>query len=488
MTDASPRQLREKLYEHFGFRRFRPGQLEAVRSALEGHNTLVAMPTGSGKSLCYQLPGLELGGLTVVVSPLIALMKDQADGLRQRGVIALEVNSARPAVALQLAEEALAAGVVDFLFVTPERLALPEFRALLKRRRVALFVVDEAHCVSQWGHDFRPDYLTLGEAVDDLGRPPVLALTATATPDVTQDVLARLHIPGAEVVHTGFYRPNLDLCVYPAAGDGAKRAQLLRLLARCEGTGIVYVATVKAVEELTAHLTGHGIEADGYHGRLAAKKRAAAQDRFMQGGSRVMVATNAFGLGVDKPDIRFVINYHLSGSVEEYYQEFGRAGRDDRPAVCALLYDPEDLKLQRFFQGHRYPDDLDLVNAYHAVERLADGTKAPTLAELRAAAPLPPTRLKVCLALFVERDIVRRTSRGGFRLLRRGLTHDELARAGLSYRERRELDSLRQQRLVDYAEGVGCRWRRLLDHFASEEELPEGRCGHCDRCDPAKFV
>src|SRR5262245_19173785 len=230
MVVASPKQLRERLFEHFGFRRFRPGQLEAVRSALQGRDTLVVMPTGSGKSLCYQLPGLELGGTTVVVSPLIALMKDQADGLRERGVIALEVNSARPAVAQQLAEEALAAGAVDFLFVTPERMAVPEFRALLRKRPITLSVVDEVHCVSQWAHAFRPDYLGLGKAIDDLGRPPVLALTATATPDVIEDVLARLRIPDAEVVHTGFYRPNLGLSVIPCKGEATKRARLLWLL------------------------------------------------------------------------------------------------------------------------------------------------------------------------------------------------------------------------------------------------------------------
>jgi ATP-dependent DNA helicase RecQ len=481
LIDPTPRQLREKLREHFGFKRFRPGQAEAIRSALEGNDTLVIMPTGSGKSICFQLPALEMEGTTIVVSPLIALMKDQADHLEEHGVEVATMNSTLSASEQREAEADIAAGRTELVYTTPERLARPAFRDLLRRRPIDLFVVDEAHCISQWGHDFRPEYLALGEAIEDLGRPPVLAMTATATPDVVEDILEQLHIRDAEIVHTGFYRPNLDLAVVPTAGDADKRARLLELLARTEGTGIIYTATVKAVEELTDFLQAHGLEAAGYHGRMALKKRHAAQDAFMNGRVKAMVATNAFGLGIDKPDIRFVIHYHIPGTIEAFYQEVGRAGRDGEPARCTLLYDPEDRKLQRFFQGGRYPTEDDLINAYHVLKQFADRAQGPTLDEMNVVSPLSKARLRTCLSIFLNRSIVRREQRNRYRLLLPDLTSDQLARAGVSYRERRERDQLKLQQMLDYAESVECRWRTLLDYFGSEE-LDGNRCGHCDRC------
>jgi ATP-dependent DNA helicase RecQ len=481
-TSAPDGHLRDRIRDYFGFRKFRPGQAEAVNSALEGRDTLVVMPTGSGKSLCFQLTALALEGITVVVSPLISLMKDQVDNLVDNGVWAVGMNSTLTAPEQSAAEKDIALGRAAIVYATPERLADPKFRDLLKTRRVELFVVDEAHCVSQWGHDFRPDYLALSEAIADLGRPPVMALTATATADVIEDILAQLRMPDAEVVHTGFYRSNLELNVVHAQGDKEKRLLLLEQLQKTEGTGIIYTATTKAVEDLTLFLKSVGLEAGGYHGRLSARRRAEAQDRFMADEFKALVATNAFGLGIDKPDIRFVLHYHLPGTTEAFYQEFGRAGRDGDRASGALLYDPEDRKLLRFFQAKSYPNGDDLTNAHHTLKLLhKPRRKAPTLPEILAIAPLSAARMRVCLSLFTAHGIVRYQTGGRYRLLRPDLTRDELVRTGQSYRDRHERDVRKHQEMVGYAEGRGCRWQTLLAFFGGEG-LPDQRCGHCDRC------
>jgi ATP-dependent DNA helicase RecQ len=282
------RQLRAKLQQHFGFRKFRPGQARAVESALAGQDTIVIMPTGSGKSLCFQLPALELDGVTVVVSPLISLMKDQVDQLMEKGIAAVLINSSLSADDRRAAEEAVSKGSTDFLYTTPEQIASPEFRRLLKQQLTDLFVVDEAHCISQWGHGFRPEFLALGEAIADLGKPPVLALTATASEDTLDDIRAFLRIPDAEVIHTGFYRPNLRLEVSNVHSAADKQSAIEHAIST-PGMGIVYTSTVKSAEEVFESLGGTRRSIGLYHGRLAARRRTEMQDAFMGGKLKAII-------------------------------------------------------------------------------------------------------------------------------------------------------------------------------------------------------
>jgi ATP-dependent DNA helicase RecQ len=349
-TLDAPRDRAEAcLKAHFGLDAFREGQGEVIDALLAGQHTLAVMPTGRGKSLCYQLPALMLPGVTIVVSPLIALMKDQVDALAARGIPATFINSALDPDEQQARIEAMARGAYKLVYVAPERFRHRGFLAGLKGTEVSLFAIDEAHCLSQWGHDFRPDYLKLKSAIAACGRPTVLAATATATPEVREDIIKQLALKEPTVVVSGFDRPNLRYVVRYAANEEQKMAKLREVLEKIAGTAIVYAATRKNVEAVTEQLQGFGIQAVAYHAGLEDGARARAQDLFMSSQARVVVATNAFGMGIDKPDVRVVVHYDLPGTLEAYYQEAGRAGRDGRTSLCVLLFSPADRYLQEFF-------------------------------------------------------------------------------------------------------------------------------------------
>ena len=463
----------QKLRRQFGLHSFRPGQERIIRNVLAGVDTLAVMPTGSGKSLTFQLPAMVLDGVTVVVSPLLALMKDQTDKLRRRGVVAARLDStltkADERHTLQMIDE----GQRKLIYVTPERAGSADFKSELSGQKVSLFVIDEAHCVSQWGHDFRPAYLNLKHALEELDNPPVLALTATATPRVIDDIKDRLDMPQAELVHTGFARPELAFEVRTVPDETAQIKRLLRLIRRLRGSGIVYCSTIASVEMLAKGLPRIGIRAGMYHGKMTKLERDAEQQSFMGGQTRLMIATNAFGLGVDKQDIRFVIHYNLPGSVEAYYQEAGRAGRDGRSARCILLWRSGDEEVQEHFVAQKYPGRDQVRQVAYA---LTTGPGKVTDIALRAGVPQKKTQ--VVLAMLEEGNLAKQIAGAIWTPVEEVADEQVVWNAAEAYRKKRESDRERLQAMLDYAETRRCRVQFLLEYFVEEVEP----CGKCDNC------
>ena len=461
----------EALHSTFGLDAFRPGQAELIDAQLAGRDVLGVAPTGSGKSLSYWIPAVVGDGLTVVVSPLIALMKDQVDRLTALGIPAAFINSTLGRGDQQERLRVARLGAFKLLYLAPERLSRPGFADRLAEAKVTRFVVDEAHCISSWGHDFRPDYRILGTALKTLGNPPVGAFTATATPLVRKDIAESLGLRNPLIQVTGFNRPNLLLEAVRTRGEREKLEALHARLRPGGGRALVYCGTVAAAEELAGDLESAGLRAAPYHGRLPEEARRHTQEAFSSDRLEIVVATSAFGMGVDVPDIRRVIHYQVPGSLEAYYQEAGRAGRDGLPSTCTLLWSPADRDLQTFFIERSFPEVRDLLAVHSAYRRLGFWSAGPE--ELRPLLPDSAWRsLDACRLLLEKAGALEPDgSVGAFDPRRADLDH--LA-------EQKKHAYGRLAAVTGYAAIRTCRHAQIADYFG-EEGVPR-RCEACDNC------
>ena len=492
MTNVSAQAL-QTLHQRFGHEAFRPGQDRIIEAVLQGQDALVVMPTGSGKSLCYQLPALMRDGCTIVISPLIALMKDQVDSLHAQKIEATFINSSLSVQEQFERLRACRAGVYKLLYVAPERFRNARFLSAVEQMNVSLFAVDEAHCISEWGHDFRPDYLRLREAIAHLKQPQVLALTATATVDVQGDIVQQLGCPDMQRFVMGFNRSNLTYRVQAQHAIAAKLQLLKELLAaQNDGSVIIYAATRRAVEEVAAALSTWGMEVLIYHAGLSDVMRRRAQDAFMARSHRVIVATNAFGMGVDKSDVRSVVHFNLPRTIEAYYQEAGRAGRDGEAAECVVLFSFADVKIQEFLLEQSYPDRSYIEDIYAQLVALSRRhTEVPWR-------QLLPYRSHGSSAMMLDAT-VKILERAGYveRIAQYGSTEEAAANSmirlitqpvavsqldidyeALQRRKRHESQKLRQ--VIRYVNTRRCRRHHILSYFGEPWTLPN--CGACDRC------
>jgi ATP-dependent DNA helicase RecQ len=464
------------LEQYFGFRSFRDGQREVVQRLIDRKDTLAVMPTGLGKSLCYQLAAQILPGITLVISPLIALMQDQVDSLRRRKLTGVTfLNSAVDAATIGERYNAIERGDYKLIYVAPERCDSPRFQDLVKKSKVDLLVIDEAHCISQWGHDFRPHYRTLLDRLPELSQATILAVTATATPAVQQDIMVTLGRPGMDKVVADFNRPNLQLDVINVYSREEKDRRLIQALAGDTGSAIVYCSTRKEAEAAFELLQSESISACLYHGGLDSGRRAESQRLFRQDQRRVIVATVAFGMGIDKPDIRRVIHYNVPGSLESYYQEAGRAGRDGQPATCSLLYLPADLRIQEFLITGSYPERDVFTRIYGIMREVSPLPVAA--ADVAKATEIPEMAVRSALQLLYEQDIVALTKDGKYTLV-----HPEQVYPRINFNPmliRRRQSRERFQKIIDYCTDAVCRRRRILNYFGQRFSEP---CGACDVC------
>jgi len=475
--------LSSNLHANFGFSTFRPGQAEAISSLLEGRHTLAVMPTGAGKSLIFQFTALQLPGLTLVISPLIALMKDQVDALNRRSIAATFINSAIAPAEQTKRLEKLTKGAYRLVYIAPERLRSAPFLEALRRQTVSLLAVDEAHCISEWGHDFRPDYLHIANARAALGNPLTAALTTTATPQVQKDILRLLGLGDSPTrIITGFNRPNLSLDILYTSGLPAKLRSLNELLStRQDSAVIVYTGTRRDAEEVTEFAREVvKIPAEFYHAGLPTEERTRIQDAFITGKLNLVAATNAFGMGIDRADVRQVIHCSLPGSLEAYYQEAGRAGRDGQPAKATLLYDPQDRALQEFFIASSVVS-LDELRAIHNAIRSGEQTWA-TLDDLSRLTGLHPVQIKVGLAELERAGALEHLGDEGIRMLfRKGAWNpSEIKKSAVHNQGHLRHRQTQLNGIIHYAEANVCRRKIILNYFGDAGEAEAADC--CDNC------
>jgi ATP-dependent DNA helicase RecQ len=470
------------LRERFGFKELTVAQQHVVRSLFLGHDVLAVLPTGSGKSLCYQLPGMMVEGITVVISPLLALMADQEGKLKARDLPVVRLDSTLHAAERRAALARIRDGKWPLIVLTtPETLNSVELRAALTGVKVGLIAIDEAHCVSEWGHDFRPAYLTLGDRIDDLGRPPVLALTATAVLRVRHDIRNFLGLEDPDIVMASPDRPNLHFAVLTPGAYASKVRELVRLVRQLPAPGIIYASTIAAVEELWLALRLAQVPACRYHGKMGPADRQQEQDRFMaRGEKRVMAATNAFGLGIDKPDIRYVIHYQAPGSIEQYVQEAGRAGRDGKPAHCVLLFDESDLGVQEHFIKEKYPPKRSLEALVEALAAWAGEHRPVSATDLALAAHTRATYATSLLGELRDLGLVEEVGTKLWQPAAEATSVAQTARAAaVRYDTLRIADKRRLQQVVDYAHTEECRTVYLRKYFGDPDPP---KCGRCDSC------
>jgi ATP-dependent DNA helicase RecQ len=474
MVSVSRAELLDLLRTRFGHDQFRPGQERLIRDALEGRDALAVLPTGGGKSLIYQLAAQLLPGLSIVVSPLLALMKDQVDSLEALG-LDVGVVSSMQSEGQQASElEEAQRGETRLLYVTPERFSSDEFVQDLKGLEISLLVIDEAHSISEWGHTFRPSYLGLADAAERLGRPTVLALTATASPWIRREIVDRLRLRNPDTVVNGIDRPNLVFEVVRVEQEREDKRVLHQLLCdheqRLEGSGIIYTATTRAADDTAAWLREWGLSADAYHGRRRKSDRDRIQNEFMAGTLQVIAATNAFGMGVDKPDVRFVVHRDIPGSLEAYYQEAGRAGRDGQPARCVLIYRPGDLGRAAF------------LNASGELTREEVHQARPGMLGLGQASPRQMQEASTLGKADFARLVEILEAEGLLRRRRGRLVISEFDPDALPLEReqaRRAYERSRLEMMRGYAETRDCRRAFILSYFG-EELSPPGPCGRCD--------